>query len=66
VPRRLPGAGITLLEANAENTAAVREAALSLISRDIDAIWIGGDVTVLAAAESVIGPVAMRTFPSSP
>jgi ABC-type uncharacterized transport system substrate-binding protein len=47
--------GITLLEANAENTAAVREAALSLISRGVNAIWIGGDVTVLAAAESVIG-----------
>lgn len=55
--------GITLLEANAENTAAVREAALSLISRDIDAIWIGGDVTVLAAAESVIGPARDAHIP---
>ena len=47
---------MTLLEANCENTSAVREAALSLLSRNVDAIWIGGDVTVLAAAESVIGP----------
>jgi ABC-type uncharacterized transport system substrate-binding protein len=55
--------GITLLEANCENTAAVREAALSLISRDIEAIWIGGDVTVLAAAESVIGPARDAHIP---
>ncbi|MBI3866451.1 MAG: ABC transporter substrate-binding protein [Planctomycetia bacterium] len=55
--------GITLLEANAENTAAVREAALSLISRDIDAIWIGGDVTVLAAADSVMGPARDAHIP---
>jgi ABC-type uncharacterized transport system substrate-binding protein len=45
---------IELVEANAENSSAVREAALSLITRDVDALWVGGDVTVLAAIDAVI------------
>lgn len=46
--------GIELLEANAENTASVREAAVSLIAREIDALWIGGDITALSAADVLI------------
>lgn len=46
---------IEVLEANSENTAGVREATSSLISRGVDALWIGGDVTVLAAVETVVG-----------
>lgn len=54
---------ITLLEANAENTAGVREAVVSLISRGVEALWIGGDVTVLAALESMIGPARDAHIP---
>jgi ABC-type uncharacterized transport system substrate-binding protein len=50
---------IELLEANADNTAAVMEAASSLVARDVQAIWAPGDVTVLAAIDSLVG--AART-----
>lgn len=46
--------GIELFEANADNSAAVLEAAQSLIGRGAEAIWIGGDVTVMAAIDSVL------------
>jgi ABC-type uncharacterized transport system substrate-binding protein len=46
---------LELLEANAENSAAVREAASSLIARGAEALWVGGDVTVLSAIETVVG-----------
>jgi ABC-type uncharacterized transport system substrate-binding protein len=45
---------ITLLEANADNSSSVQEAASSLVSRGAQALWISGDVTVLVAAESVV------------
>ncbi len=38
--------GITLLEAPIEQTKDIREAAQSLVTRRIDAIWTGGDATV--------------------
>lgn len=44
---------LDLLEATVENTAAVHEAVASLIARDVDLLWIGGDVSVLAAFEVV-------------
>ena len=44
---------LELLEATVENTAAVNEAVASLISRDVDLLWVGGDVSVLAAFEVV-------------
>ena len=44
---------LELLEATVENTAAVNEAIASLIARDVDVLWIGGDVSVLAAFEVV-------------
>ena len=46
--------GITLLEANADNSSNVQEAAASLVSRGVQAIWISGDVTVLVAVDSVV------------
>jgi len=46
--------GITLLEANADSSSNVQEAAASLVSRGAQALWISGDVTVLVAAESVV------------
>jgi len=38
--------GISLLEANVDNTAGVGESIDSLISRGAQAIWVGGDVTL--------------------
>jgi len=48
------GWGIELLEANVENSNSVLEAEDSLVSRGAEALWIGGDVTVSVAADSVI------------
>jgi ABC-type uncharacterized transport system substrate-binding protein len=46
--------GITLLEANVDTSAAVKEAAESLIGRGAEALWIGGDNTVQIAAAPMI------------
>jgi ABC-type uncharacterized transport system substrate-binding protein len=46
--------GITLLEANVDNSAAVGEAVSSLASRGAQAIWVGGDVTLAVAMDAVI------------
>jgi ABC-type uncharacterized transport system substrate-binding protein len=54
---------IELLEANVDNSAGVREAVASIIGRGAEAIWIGGDVTVLASIESVIGPARSAGIP---
>lgn len=54
---------IELLEANAENTAAVREAVVSLVARGVDALWVGGDVTVLGAIDVVIQVARQAKIP---
>jgi ABC-type uncharacterized transport system substrate-binding protein len=46
--------GIVLLEAQVESTAGVREAIDSVISRGAQAVWVGGDITVSNAIETVI------------
>ncbi|RQW83885.1 MAG: hypothetical protein EHM62_01375, partial [Methylococcus sp.] len=46
--------GITLLEAPAEQTKDVREAAESLVSRGVEAFWTGGDATVNNALDSLM------------
>jgi ABC-type uncharacterized transport system substrate-binding protein len=46
--------GIALLEAQVENTAGVREAVDSLIGRGVQAVWVGGDITVSNAIDTVI------------
>jgi putative ABC transport system substrate-binding protein len=48
------GLGIELLEANVENSNSVLEAEDSLVARGVEALWIGGDVTVSVAADSVV------------
>lgn len=61
--------GITLLEANAENSSAALEALNSLISRGIEAVWLSGDITVSLASESIINTckkVGIPTFSSIP
>src|ERR1051325_9808861 len=55
--------GITLLEANAENTIGVAEAASSLSARDVEAIWVSGDVTVLVAVDAVIAAAKRDRIP---
>lgn len=55
--------GIELLEANAENSSAVQEAAGSLTSRGAQALFISGDVTVLVAADSVITAAKRARIP---
>ncbi len=52
-----------LLEANAENTSSVKEAAVSLTTRGVDALWIGGDVTVLAATDVVVKVAKAASIP---
>ncbi len=56
--------GIELLEANAENSSNVGEAANSLVSRGAEALWISGDVTVLVAADSVVGAARKGRIPA--
>lgn len=55
--------GIELLEANADTSAAVLEAAQSLIGRGAEAIWIGGDVTVMAGIDSVLSAARKAGIP---
>ena len=54
---------IELLEANVENSSSVLEAVNSLVSRGAEAIWIGGDVTVNVAADSVIAAAKRAHIP---
>jgi ABC-type uncharacterized transport system substrate-binding protein len=54
---------IELLESPVENTSAVREAALSLLARDVDALWVGGDVTVLGAIDVLIQAARKEQVP---
>ncbi|MES2692719.1 MAG: ABC transporter substrate-binding protein, partial [Verrucomicrobiota bacterium] len=46
--------GITLMESTIDNSSAVAEAAAALVARGVDAIWMGGDVTVMSAVDSVV------------
>ena len=55
--------GITLLEANVDNSAGVSEAVLSLASRGAQAIWVGGDVTVMVAIDAVIAAAQKSHIP---
>src|SRR6185295_8664606 len=51
--------GIELIEANVENSNSVLEAEESLVARGAEALWIGGDVTLNVAIDSVVS-VARR------
>src|SRR5262245_425279 len=58
-----PGLGITLLEANAENSTGVAEAANSLTARGVEALLLTGDVTVMMAADLVIAAAKRARIP---
>ncbi len=55
--------GLTLLEATVDNTSAVTEAVSSLVSRDAQLIWVGGDNTVNAAFDAVIATARRSSVP---
>ena len=45
---------IELIEVTVDSSSAVQDAAKALVSRDVQAIWAGGDATVAPALESLI------------
>jgi ABC-type uncharacterized transport system substrate-binding protein len=49
-----PALGLEIVEANVDNTSAVGEAVSSLIGRGAQAIWIGGDNTMMSATGTVV------------
>jgi len=55
--------GIELLEANVDGSAAVREAVAALVGRGAEAVWVGGDATVLSSLDGVIGPARAAGVP---
>lgn len=55
--------GIALLEATIDSSSAVREAVSSLLSRGIEALWVGGDVMVLTAVDTIIATTRDATIP---
>jgi ABC-type uncharacterized transport system substrate-binding protein len=55
--------GVTLLEATVDSSSGVLDATKSLVSRGVDAIWVGGDVTVLAAIDAVIDAARAGRIP---
>ena len=46
--------GIELVEANAENATAAGEAGAAVLSRNIDALWVSPDVTVVTAIDVLL------------
>jgi ABC-type uncharacterized transport system substrate-binding protein len=55
--------GITLVEANAENATSAGEAAASVLSRGIDALWVSPDVTVVTAIDLLLAAAKHARVP---
>src|SRR5688572_29917337 len=55
--------GIGLLESTVDNSAGVAEAASALVSRQVEAIWLGGDVTVMTAIDAVVATARKGRIP---
>jgi ABC-type uncharacterized transport system substrate-binding protein len=55
--------GLTLLEAQVENSAGVREAVNSLIARGAQSLWIGGDIAVSSAVDTVLTAARQGRIP---
>jgi ABC-type uncharacterized transport system substrate-binding protein len=55
--------GIELIEAAVENTSVVSTVANSLVARGARAIWVPGDVTVLAAIDTVVAVARKARIP---
>jgi ABC-type uncharacterized transport system substrate-binding protein len=56
--------GIRLLEANADNSSAVGEAAGSLVARGAEALFISGDNTVAVASQAIVNTAREARIPS--
>lgn len=56
--------GLTLVESTVDNSAGVSEAANALVARGVDAIWVGGDVMVMTAIDSVIAAAKKGHIPA--
>ncbi|MFM1769565.1 MAG: hypothetical protein RJA22_2094 [Verrucomicrobiota bacterium] len=54
---------LALIEANAENSAAVLESANAVIARGAEALWISGDVAVSLATDQVINAARRARIP---
>lgn len=57
------GMGIELMESTVDNSSGVAEAAGALVARGAEALWMGGDVTVMTAADSVISTAKKGGIP---
>jgi putative ABC transport system substrate-binding protein len=55
--------GIELVEANVENASAVQQACESLIARDVEALWVGGDLTMIIALDAVVASARRAHIP---
>jgi ABC-type uncharacterized transport system substrate-binding protein len=56
--------GIELMESTADNASGVAEAAGALVARGVEALWMGGDVTVMTAADSLIAVAKKGRIPA--
>jgi ABC-type uncharacterized transport system substrate-binding protein len=55
--------GIELMEATIENSSGVFEAASALVARGAQALWVGGDVTVMVAIDAVVAAARKGGIP---
>ena len=55
--------GIELLEANAGTTTEVPEAIRSILSRGVDAIWVGGDTVAIASLSAIVSAAQSTHVP---
>jgi ABC-type uncharacterized transport system substrate-binding protein len=55
--------GIELMESTVDNSSGVAEAAGALAARGAEALWMGGDVTVMTAADSLISTARKGRIP---
>ncbi|WP_395741536.1 ABC transporter substrate-binding protein [Prosthecobacter sp.] len=55
--------GIELMESTVDNSSGVAEAAGALVARGVEAFWMGGDVTVMTAADSVMATAKKGGIP---
>ena len=55
--------GLQLVEVAVDNSSGVGEASSSLVARGVDALWVGGDVTVLVAIDTVIAAAKQGRIP---
>ena len=55
--------GIELMESTVDNSSGVAEAAGALVARGVEALWMGGDVTVMTAADSLISTAKKGRIP---